>query len=83
MYWHKSLKLQSIINMSDIIISDIKRNRNIRLYDINYLESLLSFKDALKFIKAYYTNDLLSLEYALIDLKKDASKKLIQFHKRN
>ena len=74
------MKLDSIKNISDMIISDIKKNRNIQLFDIMNLNELLSFKDSLKMNKSYYTNDLLSLKYALIEIKRNAMNKIKKYY---
>ena len=58
----------SIINISEIIISDIENNRNVRQFDINNLMDLLSFKDSLKINKSFYTNNLFLLKVYLMDL---------------
>lgn len=82
MHWKKTLKLQSIINISDMVMDDIKQGKNVQLFDINNLNDLLTFKESRNMSKAYYANNLILLKFQLLDINKGAKKALKNFMTR-
>ena len=79
MHFKKLLKLQSVINISDMVVSDINGGHKVQAFDIMNLNTLLSFKDSREMNKAFFANDVYMLKVQLLDINKKAKKDLRTF----